>query len=147
MVRPDVQVMKTSRWTFHSTPFLLLTFHHTTYHSGDHNSDHAGKHFDEDHAADNVDEDHAANHMMKIKSLTILMKITPQFIANNFQRGTWHPHVQKHRASSRSPTTGPFRILSEQLHLRPFSSYPTIGPICSVLPHGPVCISYHMPCP
>ena len=34
MLRPDVQVMKTSRWTFHSTPFLLLTFHHTTYHSG-----------------------------------------------------------------------------------------------------------------
>ena len=34
MLRPDVQVTKTSRWTFHSTPFLLLTFHHTTYHSG-----------------------------------------------------------------------------------------------------------------
>ena len=61
--RPDVQVTKTSRWTFHSTPFLLLTFHHTTYHSGDHNSDHAGENFDEDHAADNVDEDHATDNI------------------------------------------------------------------------------------
>ena len=51
-VRPDVQVMKTSRWTFHSTPFLLLTFHHTTYHSG------------------------LLTMMMKITSLTMLMKIT-----------------------------------------------------------------------
>ena len=60
--------MKISRWTFPSTPFLHLTFHHTTYHSGldNHDDDHAHpaglENHDDHHADDNIDEGHAIRY-------------------------------------------------------------------------------------